>query len=304
MSKFRYLLKEGFRSIWVNRLMSMASIGVLFSCLLLIGAALIISLNINEGIISIEQENVIKVYVADIDDAGIKSVENQIYAIGNVKDCTFVSKEEGLRAALNDMDADTKSYFDYINNDNPLPDGFTVTVKDNSEFEQTVRDIGKITNVIKIDSRTELSQRLVGIRQILTIAGAAIIGILFVISLFIISNTIKLTMYSRKLEINIMKAVGATDKFVRTPFTMEGVILGTISGLLSIGVLYYLYQAAIAYIDVENMFGESFQFLPFSDFALWMGIAFVAIGILAGVFGSMFSIRKYLKKEGSEFSAI
>lgn len=303
MSKFRYLLKEGFRSIWVNRLMSMASIGVLFSCLLLIGAAVLLSLNMNEGIVSIEQENVIKVYLADIDDAAIQSVENQIYAISNVKDCQFVSKEEGLQKALNGMDADSKSYFDYINSDNPLPDGFTVTVKDNSEFELTVKEIGKITNVIKIDSKNDLSRKLVSIRQIITLAGVAIIAILFVISLFIISNTIKLTMYSRKLEINIMKAVGATDKFVRTPFTMEGVILGTISGLLSIGVLYYIYEAAIAYIDV-GVFGEDFAFIPFSDVALGLGVAFVAIGVLAGVFGSMFSIRKYLRKEGSEFSAI
>lgn len=303
MSKFRYLLKEGFRSIWVNRLMSMASIGVLFSCLLLIGAAVLLSLNINEGIISIEQENVIKVYLADIDDAGIQSVENQIYAISNVKECEFVSKEEGLRDVLNNMDADTKSFFDYINNDNPLPDGFSVTVKDNAEFNETVRDIEKITNVIRTHSRTDLSNKLVGIRQILTIAGVAIIAILFIISLFIISNTIKLTMYSRKLEINIMKAVGATDKFVRTPFLMEGIILGTISGLLAIGTLYYLYEAAIAYIDID-VFGDNFAFVQFSDFALWMGIAFVVIGILAGVFGSTFSIRKYLRKEGSEFSAI
>ena len=303
MSKFRYLLKEGFRSIWVNRLMSVASIGVLFSCLLLIGAAVLLSLNINEGIISIEQENVIKVFLADIDDAGIQSVENQIYAISNVKECEFVSKEEGLRDVLNNMDADTKNFFDYINNDNPLPDSFSVTVKDNAEFNETVRDIEKITNVIRTHSRNDLSNKLVSIRQILTLAGMAIIIILFVISLFIISNTIKLTMYSRKLEINIMKAVGATDKFVRTPFLMEGIILGITSGLLAIGTLYYLYEAAIAYIDID-VFGESFAFVQFSDFAVWMGLAFIIIGVLAGVFGSTISIRKYLRKEGSEFSAI
>ena len=307
MSKFRYLFKEGFRAIWVNRLMSIASVGVLFSCLLLIGASFMIYFNIQQVMSDLESQNVAMIYLgyqsedgttANLEDHQIDDIKKQITSMENVESCVFVSREEALQSTLDSMDANSKTYFDELNKENPMPDGFRVSIKDMKKFEKTVDKISKLDGVVDVSIPKDVTKMLISIRQTVTIAGLALITILFVVSMFIISNTIKITMYSRKLEINIMKAVGATDWFVRTPFIIEGMILGLLSGVLAMGALYYAYRALRVYANT------GIHFLPFRSFAIPMAIGFAVIGIAAGALGSMISIGKYLRREGSEFNAI
>ncbi len=301
MSKFRYLLKEGFRNIWANRLMSIASIGVLFSCLLLIGVAVILSFNIDKGLGEIEKDNIIMVFLDDVSESRAKEIEADIKDMDTVAKCEFVSKDEALESQMDAFDSDSKSYFEALKEDNPLPDSFRVSAKSAKVLPRTVENLKQIDGVIGVNSSKKLTDALITVRKVITIAGLVMIGILFIISLFIISNTIKITMYSRKLEIGIMKAVGATDKFVRTPFVIEGMILGVISGLLSTGLLYYLYKVATVYL--QKRMPANFEFVAFSEFALYFLVGFITIGVLAGVFGSVISIGKYLRHEGSEFNA-
>jgi len=303
-SSFRYLIKEGFRNTWTNRMMSIASICVLLSCLVLIGSASMIFLNINSLVDRIEDENVIMVYINDnTTDAQIDEMGRKISAMSNVDKIEFVSKEQAWAEQLSTMEEAQAKFFTEVSSDIPLPDAYKVTVNDLAQFNQTVTEIKALDNIDTVRENTELAKKLDAISHGISIIAIIIIAVLFAISLFIISNTIKLTVYSRRLEISIMKSVGATNSFVRLPFVVEGIILGIVSGAVSLGVVWGVYALAI------NQFGELFRSigitpLNFADYALIMLGVFLAIGIISGVGGSLITMRRYLNKEGSEISAI
>lgn len=303
-SSLRYLIKEGFRNTWTNRMMSVASICVLLSCLVLIGSASMIFLNINSLVEKIEDENVIMVYIEDgTSDEDIQAMEDSLNAISNVSKTEFVAKEDAWEEQLSNMDAAQREFFTETTDDIPLPDAYKVTVEDLALFTPTVKEIESLDNIEIVRQNTDIAKKIDAISRGITIIAIAIIAVLFAISLFIISNTIKLTVYSRRLEISIMKSVGATNSFVRLPFIVEGVILGIISGVISLGVVWGVYALAIKYFkDVFSSIG--LVPLAFENYALQMLGVFLAIGIISGVGGSLITMRKYLNKEGSEFSAI
>lgn len=303
-ASLRYLIKEGFRNTWTNRMMSIASICVLMSCLVLIGSASMIFLNMDSLLSRIEEENVIMVYIKDdTSDADIDKMGQDIKALGNIKDVEFVSKEDAWAEQLETMEDAQAQFFTQISSDIPLPDAYKVTVADLGKFNTTVKQLKALNNVDIIRENKDLAQKLVAIRHGITIISIVIIAVLFVISLFIISNTIKLTVYSRRLEISIMKSVGATNSFVRLPFVVEGMILGILSGVISLGLVWGLYELAVNQFH-DFLTSLSLSALPFSDYALAMLGIFVAIGIVSGVGGSVITMSKYLNKEGSEISAV
>lgn len=303
-ASFRYLIKEGFHNTWTNRMMSVASICVLLSCLLLIGSASMIFLNIDSLVQKIENENVIMVYIdyeatdADIDELGI-----ELQNLNNVQKIEFVAKEDAWAEQIATMDEAQAEFFTEQTDEIPLPDAYKVTVKDLEQFTTTVKQIKKLNHIDTVRQNTDLAKKLAKISNGISIISIVIIAVLFVISLFIISNTIKLTVYSRRLEISIMKSVGATNSFVQLPFVVEGVILGVVAGVLSLFAVWGIYELAI------NRFGDVFSSigldpLKFTDYAWIMLGVFVAIGIVSGVGGSLITMRKYLTKEGSEISAV
>jgi cell division transport system permease protein len=303
-SSFRYLIKEGFRNTWTNRMMSIASICVLLSCLVLIGSASMIFLNIDSLVERIEDENVIMVYIKDdTTDAQIEEMGKKITAMSNVDKLEFVSKEDAWAEQLSTMEDAQAKFFTEVSSDIPLPDAYKITVKDLALFNDTVKEVKALDNIDTVRENTELAKKLDAISHGISIIAIIIISVLFAISLFIISNTIKLTVYSRRLEISIMKSVGATNSFVRLPFVVEGMILGIVSGVVSLGVVWGVYVLAV------NQFGSLFHSigitpLNFADYALMMLGVFLAIGIVSGVGGSLITMRRYLNKEGSEISAI
>ncbi len=303
-ASFRYLIKEGFHNTWTNRMMSVASICVLLSCLVLIGSASMIFLNIDSLVQKIENENVIMVYIddeatdADIDELGI-----ELQSLNNVQKIEFVAKEDAWAEQIATMDEAQAEFFTEQTDEIPLPDAYKVTVKDLEQFTTTVKQIKKLNHIDTVRQNTDLAKKLAKISNGISIISIVIIAVLFVISLFIISNTIKLTVYSRRLEISIMKSVGATNSFVQLPFVVEGIILGVVAGVLSLFAVWGIYELAI------NRFGDVFSSigldpLKFTDYAWIMLGVFVAIGIVSGVGGSLITMRKYLTKEGSEISAV
>ncbi|WP_297129775.1 permease-like cell division protein FtsX [uncultured Eubacterium sp.] len=303
-ASFRYLVKEGFRNTWTNRMMSVASICVLLSCLVLIGSASMIFLNINSLVQKIENENVIMVYIddeatdADIDELGI-----ELQNLNNVQKIEFVAKEDAWAEQIATMDEAQAEFFTEQTDEIPLPDAYKVTVKDLEQFTSTVKQIKKLDHIDTVRQNTDLAKKLAKISNGISIISIVIISVLFAISLFIISNTIKLTVYSRRLEISIMKSVGATNSFVQLPFVVEGVILGVVAGVLSLFAVWGIYELAISrFGDVFNSIG--LDPLNFMDYAWIMLGVFVAIGIVSGVGGSLITMRKYLTKEGSEISAV
>ncbi|WP_178668974.1 permease-like cell division protein FtsX [uncultured Eubacterium sp.] len=303
-ASFRYLVKEGFRNTWTNRMMSIASICVLLSCLVLIGSASMIFLNINSLVQKIEDENVIMVYIddeatdADIDEMGIK-----LNDISNVEKIEFVAKEDAWAEQIATMDEAQAEFFTETTDEIPLPDAYKVTVNDLNQFTSTVKEIKNLDHIYTVRQNTDLAKKLATLSHGITIIAIVIISVLFAISLFIISNTIKLTVYSRRLEISIMKSVGATNSFVQLPFVVEGIILGVVAGVLSLFAVWGIYEVAVkSFADVFRSIGLTA--LTFADYALPILGIFIAIGIVSGVGGSLITMRKYLTKEGSEISAV
>lgn len=299
-TSLKYLTHEGFRNVWVNRLMSLASVTVLMACLIIMGAGIMIYFNINNVVDKVQSQNVVMVYVADdASEDETTQIGTSLEGISNVESCEFVPKEVAFQEQIQSMGGDAALFegFDEI----PLPDAYKVTVKDLSQFENTVSQIKQINKVDSVRENSDLASKLLSLRHAVSIVSVGLVIMLFLVALFIISNTIRITMFSRKLEISIMKAVGATNWFIRWPFMIEGMILGTISGIVSLGVLWGLYAVA------EKVFAQTlsligFLLVPFSEYWWQILLVFVAIGLFTGGFGSLVSMAKYLKEQGSVVS--
>ena len=297
-ASLKYLTKEGFRNVWVNRLMSLASITVLMACLVIIGLGTMIYFNINALLDNIESQNVVMVYVQDgVSDEDTSRMGNEIKVMANVEDCIFVPKEDAFQAQLESM-GDDAVLLEGLE-ENPLPDAYKVVVADLTQFDTTVNQLKALQNVENVRENSDLADKLVSVRKAVTIVIAGMVALLFIVSLFIISNTIRITMFSRKLEISIMKAVGATNWFIRWPFMIEGMVIGVTSSLVSFALLAGLYQGMI-YV-FKNILAI-FTPVAFGTYAGWILLIFMGIGIFTGSFGSLISMGKYLKEQGSVVS--
>ncbi len=294
----RYLTAEGFKNIWLHRLMTLASICVLVACMLLMGIAVLLTVNIQNSFSEIKNNNIVMVYFDEkATDDQAKEVQKQIEQIKvkgvkNVKETKFISKKEAADSFRETMG----NYDEFFENDEFLPIRVDVYLDNLDLYDQTVVEIEKFDHVEHVNFSPELTEKLAGIQRIIYIAGGWIIGLLLVTALVIIANTIRITMASRRLEITIMKAVGATNNFIRFPFVVEGVAFGLISALLTTGILYLVYDATIKKISEVTFM----SLIPYSSVVWYLFGGFCLIGILAGALGSMISISKYLKKEGSE----
>lgn len=295
MSGFGYLIKEGFRSIWSNRIMSIASICVLVSCLVLTGAAELISINIEKEVESVGKTNETTVYLKDeVSDLEAVYVGKDLEKLNNISSVRFYPKEDAITEFKDSL---PEEVFENISgDDNPLPDAYIIAMDDLSLYDQTIDEVLKVNGVDSINNRSELARKLTDISDLVSYISLAIVAALTIISLFIIANTIRTTMYSRRFEISIMKSVGATNAFVRLPFVVEGMVIGLISAIISTGVLYVVYEGVMSAV---NSFVK-ITTIPFSDIYLQVGCIFIVAGIIIGAFGSFISMRKYLKMEGNE----
>ena len=232
-----------------------------------------------------------------------KALCEEIAKIDNVASVTYVSSSEGLESVKKTMLEGQESYFTFLDDKygNPMSDAAKITMKDMARFDETIEQIKKIDGINKIQSQNDLADKITAIKRGVGIAGFWIIAILMIIALVIVSNTIRVTMYNRKLEISIMKAVGATDSFVRIPFVVEGMIIGLVSAVIAEGLLYFCYRVATE--TIMSTLNTS-DIVHYSDVAWWLLLIFVGIGIFAGILGSVIMISKYLRHEGSEFAAI
>ena len=293
-SSLRYLIKEGFRNIWQNRFMAIASVGVLVSCLLLTGGAYLVFVNIDHAFEWVYGQNVVVAFAEEgATDEETSALMAKLEALPNVEDVEFVSKEETLEKYKDSIPEAT--YEDMRGENNPMPDSFVVTFEDLAQFEDTLAQIQQIPEVEDVSYNADIASALTNVRHIILVVGGWIIVMLLLVSLFIIANTIKLTVYNRRLEISIMKSVGATNAFVRIPFIIEGMVLGLVSAGVAYGILYFIYT------KLSEMFHFGAMVRGLADFGeVWwiVLVGFLAIGILTGVTGSAISMRKYLKEEG------
>ena len=300
-NNFKYLVREGFRNAWANRLMTFASVGVLVCCLVLMGSAVLVSFNITHIMELFEDKNVVMVFLNDTvsgSDATltVADVQKKILTVDNVDpdNIEFVPKEKGFSSLMDRFDEKLKIIDTLGDTANILPDAFKVGFKDPTRYETTVQQLKNLPEVYTVRDNREYAEKLMRINQTVTVVGTWIVGLLLVVSLFIITNTIKLTMYVRKLEISIMKSVGATDWFIRMPFLVEGIVIGLTAGLISFGLVSYIYSAAASSITDVLATGV----LPYSTMLFKLLLAFIGSGVLSGSIGSLVSIRKYLRNDG------
>ena len=284
---FFYLVKEGIRNLWSNRMMSFASIGVLVSCMLLSGGSVLISMNVANVMKQVEQKNLVMVYLNDeVSTLEAVQIGTEINKLYNVKESTLVTRDEALDEMMGAVE-NADALLDELKNDNPLPNTYRVTLLDLEKYDQTVAELRKLDGVQSVRGESETSDQLIRIEKSITGTLLWIIVLLMVVSMFIITNTVRVTMFNRRKEISIMKSVGATDWFIRVPFIVEGAIIGVVSGVVTTLLIEYIYTH-ISWGD--GLFTDGL--VPFAGLRLGFGLAFVGAGVVFGAIGGVISIGR------------
>ena len=287
-----YLLKEGIRGIFLHGFMSFAAVCVTVACLLIVGSFSILVYNVNLMVEDLNKTNEVLVYVDEtFSDADAKSVGTKINRLGNIRQSKFVSREQALEDFIADHEDEAESFSGLVADD--LRHRFVVTLEDNTLMEQTLEQLDQIPGVVKITASLEMAQGFATLQSVLQIASMAVISVLLVVSLLIISNTVKLAMYDRRDEIAIMKMVGATNGFIRLPFVVEGFALGMMGAAIAFCLEWVMYDALVLKLEAIDTL-KLFAFVPFDELLIPMVATFVFAGLFVGIVGSWTSIRKFM----------
>lgn len=281
-----------------NRLMSFASVGVLTVCLIITGVAGLFTANMNSLMLYLRSQNEVVVYLDEnLDEAGLASVDSALRSISGLKEVTYVSKDEALDLMRDSM-GDKADLFDvFEGEENPFLANYKVVLQDVGQMDEIVPQLESISGVVDVNVPTGLSDLVVNIHKAVTVISVGLVVVLGFVSIVVISNTIRLTVFARRKEINIMKYVGATNGFIRLPFFVEGIAVGLIAGLISSAIVLGGYQLLIIYsVDFPAFWGSILNSVLLGMDQVWWKVlvAFLAFGSLIGSVGTATSIRKYL----------
>lgn len=293
INRFQYFVREASKNVFSNGWMSLASIFTVLASLLVFGLFLALTLNLNYIAKQLESDYEIILIVDESYNAQqVEQVGEQIRRVDNIKDAELNSKESRLES-LKEQFGENASILDGYENDNPLRDWYMVTLEDLSLSDDTVSELEQLSGIAKVVRNQDAIDKLVSMTNYLGHISVWAMIALTVISIFIISNTIKLTVFARRKEINIMKFVGATDWFIRWPFIIEGIIIGLIGAVVSFVVLSYGYSGIIRLLSTLEI--SFVRFKPYHELVLMFIGAFLGMGVVLGGIGSLISVRKYLK---------
>ncbi len=292
LSKGLYLIREGFRSIKTHGFMSFASVAIITACLIIIGSITLLSLNIDKLIADLEQQNEIVAFVDEsiADEETAKALESSILAVGNIESAEFVSREEAMQKFMSKYDDRLMEGIDA----SVFRHRFVLHLTDISQMAETKKALEAVPGILKVNAQIEYADRFVRVRNIVSVISLVLTAVLSFVSFFIMSNTIKLTTFGRREEIAIMKMVGATNAFIRTPFVIEGLVLGILGGLLGFLLQWLLYTLLNSSL-MDTLTGSFVTLVPFKSVMLPLLVSFLGIGVLIGVFGGLNAIRNYLK---------
>ena len=284
-------MKEGIRGIFLHGFMSFAAVVVTVACLLIVGSFSILVYNVNIMVNELNRTSEVLAFVDEsLSFAEAQTVETKIRQIGNVYEANLVSREEALADFIADHEGEAA--FEGLESD-LLRHRVVVVLEDNSQMGQTVEEIRQISGVDDISAAYELAEGFSTLQDVLQIISIAVIAVLLLVSLLIISNTVKLAMYDRKDEIAIMKMVGATNGFIRLPFVVEGFTLGMLGAALAFFMEWLMYDLLVSRIDALDSL-DLFHLVPFQEVLLPMILTFGAAGLFVGIVGSWTSIRKFM----------
>ena len=292
LNRYGYLIGEGFRNIFTHGFMSFASVTIIIACLIVMGSFTLLDININQIIDDIGDQNQILAYVDEdmtAQEASAK-LQTKLESLDNVASVEFVSRSEARESFMEKYDESLMEGID----DEVFRHRFSIQLIDLSLMDETKAEIEDVDGIVKVNAPTEFADKFISVRNVISTVSLALIVILGFVSLFIMSNTIKLATYGRREEIAIMKMVGASNSFIRCPFIVEGLVLGVVGGGLAFLAQWGLYAALEAKI-VESL-GISFvEIVPFAQVWPFVLITFLAVGILVGAVGGVIAIRNYLK---------
>ncbi len=287
-----YFTQEVFRSLKRNNWMSFASVGTVAVSLFVLGVFLILVLNMNRLAATLESQVQISVYLQDdLKQADREDLQQDIAHMQGIESIRYVSREEA-KARLADRLGDQKYLLDALGDKNPLPDSFELTVVHPDMVETAAKAIEHMNGVESAKYGQDVVEHLFDITRLMRIFGVALMVLLAGATIFIISNTIRLTVFARRKEIAIMKYVGATDWFIRWPFLMEGVVLGFIGGILAAIALRSFYAAMAAKIYNTLAF---FPLMPQYPFMNYVTVTIILSGMVVGAIGSTISLKRFLK---------
>ncbi len=289
-NQFTYHIREGFRSIFTHGLMSFASVCMIVACLLIMGSFSLVAVNANSMLEDLERDNEILAYVDD-EFTDPESLQSRIEAIPNVTSATFINKSQAM--AEFKAQQDDPSLFEDLPS-NTLRDRYQIHIDDIELMEDTVKLIGDVSGIARVQAALEIADGFVMVRNVASAIAIILVVMLVVISIFIISNTIRLATFTRRDEIAIVKMCGATNWFIRWPFMIEGVILGLLGAVIAFFVqwgIYGLLGRAMANSGILSLIDT----IPFKDLAGTVLLAFLAVGFVIGAGGSVLAIRKFLK---------
>ena len=291
---FKYSIKDAFKSIVRNKTLSIASIATVTATLFILGVITLTVANVNEIVDHLGSMVEVKVYlVDDVNDTSKKAIESKIKAIQGVNDVVYESKEQALenvRGQLNDESGELSVGFE---EKNPFPASYTVKVDEPLTVDEVVKAIDGMDGIDKIKDARSTIEKIASFTDSLKITAIVAFVIFILISLFLIGNTIKITVFTRKREIGIMKYVGATDWFIRWPFIIEGIILGIAGAFIAIILLNIGYAMLLNGMSTDMLFG--FQLVSVSY--VWKVVIweFILCGLFIGSIGSILSMRKFLQ---------
>ncbi len=291
INNFGYLIKEGIRSIFLHGFMSFAAVCVTVACLLIVGSFASLMYNVSIWVERLDQTNQIMAYIdEELSEAEAMSITTEINMIENVLSAEFKTREDALKEFIDKNGNDPA--FSTLDEDT-LRHRIVITLEDNSLMRETVKEIKKVHGVADITAYYEMAEGFAMVQNLLRVMSIAVIAVLLVVSLLIISNTVKIGMYDRRDEIAIMKIVGATNGFIRLPFVVEGFLLGMLGAGAAFGLEWVLYDTLVERVSIMDTF-DMFVFVPFQELLWPMVLIFGACGFFVGVIGSWTSIRKFM----------
>ena len=291
MSRFFFLLGQGIKNIFTHGFMSFASVAVITACLFIMGCFSLLTLNIDNMIAEMQSQNRVIAYVDEaLSEDEARALESKVSKVANIETCEFVTREEAMTSFESDYDADLFENIDA----SVFRHRYVLSLTDLSLMQETKADLEGIDGIADVRAHLDYAEKFVTLRNIVSIVSVILVVTLIVVSLFIMTNTIKLATFTRREEIAIMRMVGATNGFIRLPFVVEGLVLGALGGAVAYGLVALVYHLATQKLLAAMAFGFV-VLVPFSTVALPLLGVFLGVGILVGVLGGVSAIRNYLK---------
>ena len=295
MSRIKYFFNQAKKNVIRNGLMSVASLFTIVCCLVILGLFMILSFNVRTITDQIKDQCEIQIFLEpDTSQERVDAIYNEVVALPNVKSAELYTKSqmfEDMKATMFEGREDLIESFD--EDDNPFSDSYKIVLDDIALADDTAEALAGIENVEEVTNKQNIVNIVLSISKSAQQISICIMLLLLLVAVVIISNTVRLTVFNRRKEINIMKYIGATDRFIRIPFLFEGVMVGFLGAVIAFVLMsgsYYLFLKYIHSIDFSL-----FTLIDVKPVAIWMGIVFVIVGCLIGMLGSAVSMKKYLK---------